>query len=99
MDRPTDVLSFPNGEAPPGYHAVVLGDVVISAQTAMRQSEERGHDLQKELRILLVHGILHLLDYDHEVSAEAEAGILSALGWAQGGGLIAEATERPAVRL
>ena len=106
MDRPTDVLSFPNGEAPPGYHAVVLGDVVISAQTAMRQSEERGHDLQKELRILLVHGILHLLDYDHEVSAEAEAEmareearILSALGWAQGGGLIAEATERPAVRL
>jgi ssRNA-specific RNase YbeY (16S rRNA maturation enzyme) len=46
--------------------ATLLGDVVISVDTAMRQAKERGHSLHDECRILLVHGVLHLLGYDHE---------------------------------
>jgi probable rRNA maturation factor len=49
-----------------------LGDVVISVETAQRQADERGHSLGREVRVLLVHGILHLLGYDHEKDAEAE---------------------------
>lgn len=63
-DEPTDVLSFEMGDP------VVLGDVVVSLDTAMRQASERGHDLHTELRVLLVHGLLHLLGYDHEVEGE-----------------------------
>lgn len=71
-DRPTDVLSFSQleGEAI-GQHEV-LGDVVISLQTATRQAAERGHDTAQEVRVLLVHGICHLLGYDHEQDDEAE---------------------------
>ena len=46
--------------------ATLLGDVVISLDTAARQAAERGHSLEDECRILLVHGVLHLLGYDHE---------------------------------
>jgi rRNA maturation RNase YbeY len=46
----------------------LLGDVVISVETAARQAQRRGHSLREELQILLVHGILHLLGYDHEIS-------------------------------
>jgi probable rRNA maturation factor len=59
-DAPTDVLSFPGGEN--GY----LGDVVIAAGVARRQAKQAGHSLQTELRILALHGLLHLLGYDHE---------------------------------
>ena len=72
-DRPTDVLSFAQREgeeADPDDN--VLGDVIISVETAARQADERGHALAIELRILLVHGVLHLLGYDHEVDEEAE---------------------------
>lgn len=72
-DRPTDVLSFAQREgeeADPDDD--VLGDVVISLQTAARQAEERGHTLDHEVRVLLVHGVLHLLGYDHEQDDEAE---------------------------
>jgi len=66
-DRPTDVLAFAmrEGEPVPGA-ADVLGDVVISLDTAARQAAERGVPLAGEVRALLVHGILHLLGYDHE---------------------------------
>jgi hypothetical protein len=47
-----------------------LGDIVISVETAARQAEERCHPLAAELRILLVHGLLHLLGYDHETCSE-----------------------------
>jgi probable rRNA maturation factor len=57
---PTDVLSFPSDE--PGY----LGDVVIAAGVARRQAKTAGHSLQHELRILALHGLLHLLGYDHQ---------------------------------
>ena len=56
----TDVLSFPTGEG--GY----LGDVVIAAGVAACQAREAGHTLATELRVLALHGLLHLLGYDHE---------------------------------
>jgi probable rRNA maturation factor len=59
-DQPTDVLSFPADER--GY----LGDVVIAAGVASRQAREAGHSLQTELRVLALHGLLHLLGYDHD---------------------------------
>jgi len=59
-DKATDVLSFPSGER--GY----LGDVVIAAGVAARQAREGGHSLATELRVLALHGLLHLLGYDHE---------------------------------
>ena len=59
-DKPTDVLSFPAEE--PGY----LGDVVISSGVAARQARAAGHSLATELRVLALHGLLHLLGYDHE---------------------------------
>ncbi|KAL4528549.1 hypothetical protein Ndes2437A_g03114 [Nannochloris sp. 'desiccata'] len=75
----------------------LLGDVVISLDTAARQAKERNHSLHDECRILLVHGVLHLLGYDHENGgaeademAEAEAKIIKVLGW-KGDGLIASA--------
>jgi len=59
-DTPTDVLSFPAGE--PGQ----LGDVVIAVGVALRQAKAAGHALGTELRVLALHGLLHLLGYDHE---------------------------------
>ena len=59
-DTPTDVLSFPAGE--PGQ----LGDVVIAVGVARRQAKAAGHALGTELRVLALHGLLHLLGYDHE---------------------------------
>ena len=66
-DKPTDVLSFPIDEKPPGYKYRVLGDVVISLPFAKKQAEEIGIFYQDEVVRLLIHGILHLLGYDHEV--------------------------------
>ena len=69
-DKPTDVLSFPvwEGEsfpAPPDQSEVMLGDIVISIETAIRQARELKHDLRAEIAFLAVHGTLHLLGYDH----------------------------------
>jgi probable rRNA maturation factor len=58
--RVTDVLSFPADD--PGY----LGDIVIAAGVARRQARQAGHTIQTELRVLALHGLLHLLGYDHE---------------------------------
>jgi rRNA maturation RNase YbeY len=68
-DSATDVLLFPKGQ-PASAPLMLLGDLVISVDTAARQAEERGHSLVDELRILLVHGLLHVLDYDQEAGAE-----------------------------
>ena len=57
---PTDVLSFPADEPRQ------LGDVVIAAGVARRQARAAGHAMQTELRVLALHGLLHLLGYDHE---------------------------------
>jgi probable rRNA maturation factor len=69
-DRPTDVLAFAMREGPriAGDEAV-LGDVVISLDTAARQARERRVSVAHEVRTLLIHGVLHLLGYDHERSA------------------------------
>jgi probable rRNA maturation factor len=79
VDRPTDVLSFPMresaGEEPEIVFdgddplAGVLGDIVISLQRAKAQSEEYGHSLEREIGFLFVHGLLHLLGYDHDHEA------------------------------
>lgn len=61
VDAPTDVLSFPSGPDGPS-----LGDVAIAVGVARRQAVEHGHSLATELRILALHGLLHLLGYDHE---------------------------------
>jgi probable rRNA maturation factor len=72
VDAPTDVLSFPMHEGEFGDVAPeLLGDVVISAPTAAAMAEEKGCPLSSVLDLLLVHGILHLLDYDHERSQAA----------------------------
>jgi probable rRNA maturation factor len=71
-NRPTDVLAFAmrEGEAVVG-DSEVLGDVVISLTTSSRQAEERDRTLQQEVELLLAHGLLHLLGYDHRTAAEA----------------------------
>jgi probable rRNA maturation factor len=68
-DYPTDVLSFPIDETLPAAHRV-LGDVVISVQMARQQAKERGRTTDEEMVTLLIHGIVHLLGYDHERSAQ-----------------------------
>lgn len=64
-DTATDVLSFPSDA--PG----TLGDIVIARRVAERQAKEHGHALQTELRILALHGLLHLLGYDHEAKDDS----------------------------
>lgn len=74
MDRPTDVLSFAldedcEDEDEPeligGPEEHLYGDIIISAETALRQAEEYGHGLEREMTYLAVHGMFHLLGYDH----------------------------------
>lgn len=74
VDAPTDVLSFPQGEVsvPPGI-APLLGDVVISLERAAAQAAEGGWLLQEEVLRLLIHGVLHLVGYDHARPVEARA--------------------------
>jgi probable rRNA maturation factor len=64
-DRPTDVLSFPSSDAP-ARRGEPLGDIVIAAGVARRQAAEAGHGIGVESRLLALHGLLHLMGYDHE---------------------------------
>jgi probable rRNA maturation factor len=66
-DQATDVLSFPMGEPVPGDDALqnYLGDLVISVPFAEQQATSKGHLLIQELQLLVAHGTLHLLDFDH----------------------------------
>jgi rRNA maturation RNase YbeY len=66
-DYPTDVLSFPADGRLPG-NVRLLGDVIISVEKAREQAKERGRTLEAEMVTLLIHGILHLIGYDHERS-------------------------------
>jgi probable rRNA maturation factor len=73
MDKPTDVLSFAQEEGDPFLPPDaprMLGDVIISVPTALRQAAERGHDADAELGLLLIHGFLHLLGEDHDTPAK-----------------------------
>lgn len=73
-DKPTDVLSFAQGEGEPGKPLeAILGDVVISMDTARRQALDLEVSAREELFRLLVHGTLHLLGYDHENVPEERA--------------------------
>jgi len=67
-DSVTDVLSFPNPQSPiPNHYSEkCLGEIVIARGVASRQAAEAGHAMSVELRILALHGLLHLLGYDHE---------------------------------
>ena len=72
IDRPTDVISFAFIDGQGNYDkilsssgVVVLGDIYISIDKAKEQAEEYGHSLHRELSFLFVHGLLHLLGYDH----------------------------------
>ncbi|GJQ13748.1 hypothetical protein GpartN1_g5539.t1 [Galdieria partita] len=89
IKKPTDVLSFAQEEQ------TLLGDIVISTETAYKQALERNYSLRDEIRVLLVHGFLHLIGYDHEESEqrrkemeELENKLLSSLQW-KGKGLVA----------
>lgn len=94
IDRSTDVLSFPLGEdgdypVNPESGAMMLGDIVISAEHAMYQADLYGHGFEREVSFLTVHSMLHLLGYDHvnggleqEIMREKEELILARLGLA-----------------
>jgi len=86
IDSPTDVLSFPASESDPETGARYLGDILISVPRAAKQAKAAGHDLQAEVQLLVVHGILHLLGHDHGEAEEktrmwaAQAEVLERLG-------------------
>lgn len=78
-DKATNVISFAMQEGEgAGIQPSLLGDVVISAQTAARDAEEAGLPFTSELYFLLLHGILHLLGYDHERGTEKQAAVMEA---------------------
>ena len=65
-NRPTNVISFPMAQGKfPVINPQLLGDVVISVETARREAQESGLSLEEEITFLLIHGILHLAGYDH----------------------------------
>ncbi|SHI78400.1 probable rRNA maturation factor [Malonomonas rubra DSM 5091] len=73
-DRPTNVISFAMQEGEgSGLQPLLLGDVVISAERAASDAADAGVPFEHELSFLLLHGILHLLGYDHERGSEEEA--------------------------
>ena len=80
VDQPTDVLAFymrpqkgsDSSFANPPDGVAHLGEVIISYPQALAQAKKQGHPLQRELALLIIHGTLHLLSYDHEESREAK---------------------------
>ncbi len=92
-DMPTDVLSFPMGkdgvyEIDPETHAQILGDIIISMEKVVEQSNIYGHNMRREIAFLVAHGLLHLLGYDHERGGiekmqmrEREEKVLNLLGF------------------
>jgi len=86
VDAPTDVLSFPASETDPETGARYVGDILISIPRAQEQADAAGHPLESEVQLLIVHGTLHLLGYDHAELDEkarmwkAQSEILESLG-------------------
>lgn len=86
IDTPTDVLSFPASESDPETGAHYLGDILLSIPRAEAQARSAGHSLADEARLLVVHGVLHLLGHDHAEPDEkarmwqAQGEILEGLG-------------------
>lgn len=95
QDRATDVLSFPTGDTTPaaGGH---LGEIVVARGVAARQAREAGHTLTTELKVLALHGLLHLLGFDHETDDGAMARLEARLRRRAGlpAGLIERGTRR-----
>jgi probable rRNA maturation factor len=99
IDKSTDVLSFPT-EALIQSRERIAGDLAISMQTAHRQGRRCGHSLGTELKVLILHGLLHLAGYDHESDsgqmARRERRLRAQLGLPQG--LIERAESKPAAK-
>lgn len=70
VDSPTDVLSFPAAEIDPETEELYLGDIAISIPRAIQQAQNAGHPVEAEAQLLVVHGVLHLLGYDHSTDEE-----------------------------
>jgi len=87
IDKPTDVLSFP-ADAFIQRQEKIAGDLAISVPTARRQAEEQAHSLSIEIKVLILHGLLHLAGYDHETDtgqmARRERRLRAQLGLPQG---------------
>lgn len=73
IDKPTDVLAFPSGDMDIDSGNLYLGDVIISYARALVQAQDAGHSIECELQLLIVHGVLHLLGYDHTEEEDKEA--------------------------
>jgi probable rRNA maturation factor len=86
VDAPTDVLSFPASETDPETGRRYLGDILLSVSRAETQARAANHPLEDEARLLVVHGVLHLLGHDHAEAEEkskmwkAQGEILASLG-------------------
>ncbi len=87
IDAPTDVLSFPAGVTDPATQTLHLGDILISVERAAAQAARAAHPLVAELVLLTVHGVLHLLGFDHANAQEkarmwaAQSQVLARFGW------------------
>lgn len=90
IDDPTDVLAFSADFTDPDTEANYLGDVIVSVPRAVAQAREAGHSVKDELQLLVVHGTLHLLGYDHleeeekRLMQEVQDAILKQLGSSPG---------------
>jgi probable rRNA maturation factor len=84
IDEATDVLAFPTDLVDPDIETPYLGDVVISYPRAFEQATSIGHPVESELQLLIVHGVLHLLGYDHTNGEE------KALMWAAQSEILAQ---------
>ncbi|MBA4204822.1 rRNA maturation RNase YbeY [Pannonibacter phragmitetus] len=71
-DKATNVLSFPGGEEMNGLYGPLLGDIVFALETVSKEAEEQAISFQDHFLHLVVHGLLHLFGYDHQMEAEAE---------------------------
>jgi probable rRNA maturation factor len=72
IDAPTDVLTFPMDFDDPESGGHYFGDIILSYEKAAAQAEENGHAVINEIKLLVIHGILHLLGYDHASAEEKE---------------------------
>ena len=88
VNKPTDVLSFPAGDVMPDTQLTYLGDIVIAIPYAQQQADNAGHTLMAELCLLTIHGVLHLLGYDHtdltekQLMWQAQTAVLTQMGFA-----------------
>ncbi|WP_269584387.1 rRNA maturation RNase YbeY [Roseibium sp. Sym1] len=71
-DKPTNVLSFPGSDPQGDVYGPLLGDIVFAHETVLREAEEMGIEFSDHVSHLIVHGLLHLFDYDHQDNDEAE---------------------------